>query len=292
VIVAAGDIACDKDNPSFNGGLGSGMSCRQKAVSDTILAINPAAVLTLGDVQYEDGEADQWAVSYGASWGRFKAKTHPSIGNHEYLYCGVFDLNCTYTVPPNDGTAKAYSDYFGAAAGALDRYYYSYNVGTWHLIALNSDSHGAGGLAVGSEQYNWLANDLATHPNACTLVYWHHPRFSSGQHGDNTSMAPIYQLLYDKNVDVVLAGHDHDYERTALLNPSGAIDTARGIRNWVVGTGGRNIRTGTVAPRSTTQAWNDNSFGVLKLTLHPKGYDFAFVPSVGTYTDSGSGACH
>ena len=156
----------------------------------------------------------------------------------------------------------------------------------------NSDSPGAGGLTVGSEQYNWLAADLAAHPNACTLAYWHHPRFSSGQHGDNAFMGPLYQLLYDHNVDIVLAGHDHDYERMAALDPAGVPDGARGIRNWVVGTGGRNIRTGTLTPRAITQAWNDNSFGVLKLTLHPAGYDFAFVPSVGTYTDSRSGTCH
>jgi len=287
VIVAAGDIACDKDSSSFNGGLGTDTSCRQRATGETIERLDPAAVLALGDLQYEDGDTDQWPASFDRFWGRFKARIHPVVGNHEYLRCGTYKESCS-----SDETAAAYGAYFGRAAGELDHYYYSFDIGAWHLIALNSNSHGAGGLDTGSAQWRWLRRDLESHRNRCVLAYWHHPRFSSGRHGESSAMGPIYKLLYENGVDVVLTGHDHHYERTAPLDPSGTRDDARGIVNWVVGTGGRNIRTGTVRPRPYTVSWNDTTFGVLRLTLHPGGYDFEFVPAVGSFAESGSGSCH
>ena len=276
VIAAAGDIACDPASGSYNGGSGTAASCHMKATSDLLVGSGLSKVLTLGDNQYEKGELAKFKQSYDPSWGRVKAMTRPSVGNHEY------------------GTARAsgYFDYFGASAGDRSKGYYSFDVGAWHLIALNSNCSAVGGCGAGSAQAKWLKADLARNPAVCTLAYWHHPRFSSGQHGNNTSVSTFWQLLYAAGADVVLAGHDHDYERFAPQTPAGAADPANGIREFVVGTGGKN-HYGFSAVRPNSQVRNSTVYGVLKLTLHPAGYDWRFVPEPGkTFTDSGTGTCH
>jgi len=285
VIAVAGDIACDPTNSGFNGGNGSSNSCREMYTSNLLLNANLSAVLTLGDTQYYCGGYSAFLQSYDPSWGRVKSITHPAVGNHEYLTSGGTD--CTAA---NAGAA-GYFNYFGSAAGQPGQGYYSFNIGTWHIIALNSNCGDAGGCSASSPQGQWLANDLQTHTNFCTLAFWHIPLFSSGGRANNNSKA-FWQLLYNNNADLILTAHDHIYERFAPQTPSGTLDTTRGIREFIVGTGGANHTSiVSVAPNSEVQ--NVNTFGVLELTLHPTSYDWNFVPEAGkTFTDSGSTACH
>jgi acid phosphatase type 7 len=275
-IAAAGDIACDPGSAAFNGGQGVGLECRQRATSDLLVGGGYDAVLALGDLQYEDGTLSKFGASYDPSWGRVKAITHPAPGNHEYQTAG----------------AAGYYQYFGASAGDPAKGYYSFDLGGWHLIALNSNCSAVGGCGAGSAQEQWLRADLAANASAtCTLAYWHHPRFSSGEHGSSSTYQAFWQALYDANADVVLVGHDHDYERFAPQTPTGALDTTRGIRQFVSGAGGKNTRTfPTVRPNS--EARDVSSLGILELTLGASGYGWRFVPAVGSYTDSGTGSCH
>ena len=283
VIAAAGDIACSTSSQYYNGGAGTSTKCRQRYTSDLLVNAGLSAVLPLGDAQYETGSLSGFTKSYGPTWGRAKPITFPAAGNHEYKTSG----------------AKGYFDYFngvgifGGPAGDRDKGYYSFNIGTWHLIALNSSDHcQIVACSKGSPQENWLKADLATHPTSCTLAFWHHPRFNSGHDGNATFMQPLFQDLYDANADVVLGGHAHDYERFAPQDPSGRSDRARGIRQFVVGTGGAFFTAlGTTKPNS--QVRNGATYGVLKLTLHPTSYDWKFVPEGGKkFTDSGSDSCH
>ncbi|MDX6647459.1 MAG: hypothetical protein QOK40_3186, partial [Miltoncostaeaceae bacterium] len=202
VIAAAGDIACDPSSGDFAGGNGVAGACRQGATADLLGSAPLAAVLALGDSQYESATASGYARSFDPSWGRYRGLIRPAVGNHEYLTSG----------------AAAYFDYFGGAAGSRASGYYSHDVGAWHLIALNSNCSRVGGCGPGSAQERWLRADLAAHPARCTLAYWHHPRFSSGPHGSTASMAPIWTALVEGGADVVLSGHDHDYERFAPLD--------------------------------------------------------------------------
>ena len=261
MIAAAGDIACDPASTNFNNGEGNPSSCRQKYTSDLLMDADLAAVLPLGDVQYECGGYQAFLQSYDPSWGRVKSISRPVVGNHEYLTSDGTD--CTSY---NEGAA-GYFRYFGSAAGDPSQGYYSYDIGAWHLIALNSNCGDAGGCGDGSPQAMWLAADLATHPNLCTLAYWHIPLFSSGgRTAINTQL--IWQILYNNDVDVVLNGHDHIYERFAPQTPDGTLDTDRGIWEFVVGTGGANLtEIETIA--SNSEVRNNDTYGVLKLTLHP-----------------------
>jgi acid phosphatase type 7 len=289
VLVAAGDIACDPLSSNFLGGFGNSNNCRQKAVSDLILA-DPAvsAVAALGDVQYYCGGAAAFTASYDLSWGRFRTRTRPAVGNHEYIPSNP-------TGPATDcdptGLAAGYFGYFGALAGAPNQGYYSYDLGTWHIIVLNSNCPQAGGCAPGTPQHTWLQADLAAHPVACTIAYWHIPLWSSGGRAAQNT-ASLMQRLYAGGVDVVLTGHDHIYERFAPQNASGGLDLSKGIRAFVVGTGGSNHTTiPSVAANSEVR--NTDTFGVLRLTLHPGGYDWRFVPEPGKiFTDTGTSACH
>jgi acid phosphatase type 7 len=234
------------------------------------------AVLTLGDNQYEHGSLAQFQASYHPSWGRHLVKTYPSVGNHEYL----------------TNKARGYFDYFGSRAGDPNRGYYSFDVGGWHFIALNSNCSKVGGCAAGSPQYEWLKADLAASTAACTAAFWHHPRFSSGNYSDNSAYQPFWQLLYDDRAEIVLNGHDHNYQRYAPMTPGGTRDDARGIREFVVGTGGKS-RYAVDASGTNREVANGSTYGVLKLTLRPNAYDWKFVPQAGqTFTDSGSTSCH
>ncbi|MGA9159313.1 MAG: metallophosphoesterase [Actinomycetota bacterium] len=269
VVAAAGDIACPPgDDPS-------GDSCQQGSTSDLLVHSAAWAVLTLGDDQYEDGELQGFQRSYAASWGRVKAITRPSPGNHDYHVSG----------------AAGYYAYFGPLAGDLSKGYYSFDVGAWHLIALNSNCEEVGGCEEGSPQEEWLRADLAADASSCTLAYWHHPRFSSGDHGNDDTYDAFWRTLYDAGVDIVLNGHDHDYERFAPQDPYQQADP-NGIREFVVGTGGKSLRP-FVSAEPHSQVRDPNTFGVLELTLRAQGYDWRFVPIPGsTFADSGSGSCH
>jgi hypothetical protein len=275
VIAAAGDISCDPVDGSYNGGLGTTSNCRQLATSNLLVGSGLTRVLTLGDNQYENGALAKFQAAFEPSWGRVKSIMSPAVGNHEYGIAGAAD----------------YFTYFGTAAGTPGQGWYSYNVGSWHLIALNSNCSIVG-CGAGSAQLSWLQNDLATNSAACTLAYWHHPRFSSGgEHGDSTAVQPLWQALYDANADVILSGHDHDYERFAPQTPTGAFDAARGLREFVVGTGGKS-HYATLAGHPNSEIRNSDTYGVLRMTLRANGYDWQFVPAVGSFTDAGTAGCH
>lgn len=267
-IVAVGDIVCNSNTIGTN-------SCHQQATSDLMMSINPNAVLTLGDNQYENGELANYNQFYDPTWGRALEKTFPSPGNHEY----------------GTSSAAGYFNYFGTHAGNSQNGYYSYDLGSWHMVSLNSNCSQVGGCSTNSPQGLWLKNDLETHNNACTLVYWHHPRFSAGTHGDNTSMDYFWQLLDANNVDVALAGHDHNYQRFAPMDLTGSADP-NGVREFVVGTGGKSHYTLDPLVHSTLETYNTSTFGVLKMTLHEASYDWEFVGESGNVIDSGSWNCN
>jgi len=227
-------------------------------------------VFTVGDNVYPDGTLTLFNNCYDPTWGRHKNRTKPVPGNHDYHVAG----------------AGGYFDYFGAAAGDRTKGYYSYNLGAWHIIALNSEIT----QSAGSAQEKWLRADLAANPKTCTLAYWHKPLFSSGMHGNIAASKPLWQALYDYGADVVLNGHDHTYQRFAPQNPNGQADP-KGIREFVVGTGGAGLYPfPTTQPN--TEVRNNTTFGVLKLTLHSTSYDWQFIPIAGqTFTDSGTSNC-
>jgi hypothetical protein len=284
-IAAGGDIACDPTDSLYNNGYGSGQYCRQLYTSNLLVNQGFAAVLPLGDLQYQNATLSEFKAAYDPSWGRVKSISYPVTGNHEY----------------QTANAQGYFDYWDGVgfatgrAGDRSKGYYSYDVGKWHLVALNSNcwEGQVGGCGAGSPQETWLRTDLAAHPNACTLAYWHHPRWnSSAQTGNDTEMSTVWKDLYNANVDLVLNGHAHDYERFAPQNPYGQADPARGIRELVVGTGGEEHHS-IASGIANSEVRNTDTFGVLRLTLHPTSYDWRFVPEAGrTFTDSGSQACH
>jgi acid phosphatase type 7 len=276
VIVAAGDIACGPtDHPQLTNDTSSEVSvCRQMATSNLVQRIHPTAVLELGDNQYPVGRYKSYERYYARSWGRFNSISHPVPGNHEYL----------------SRDASGYYSYFDAAAGDPSRGYYSYDLGKWHLIALNAQCEFIGGCAVGSAEEQWLAADLRQHPAACILAYWHQPRFSSGQHGDEPVYDAFWRDLVAAHADVVLNGHDHDYERFAPQDPSGNADPS-GIREFVVGTGGKShYQFKAIRPNSVVR--NDTASGVLVMTLHSDGYSWRFESVDGSFQDSGNARCH
>jgi hypothetical protein len=188
--------------------------------------------------------------------------------------------------------AAGYFGYFGAAAGDPKMGYYSYDLGSWHIVVLNTTCSQVGGCRAGSPQETWLRQDLAAHPTACTLAYWHHPRYSFGKFSDAPLLRDLWQALYDHGAEVLLTGHDHNYQRYMPLDATGAPDPQRGIREFVVGTGGANFTPLGSRP-SIAEAGNDSTFGILQLSLHATSYDWTFFPVAGgTFTDSGSDTCH
>jgi uncharacterized protein YjdB len=259
VLVGAGDISdCGNDNDEATAKLLDGIS---------------GTVYTTGDNAYSDGTSTEYQQCYDPTWGRHKARTKPSPGNHDYHTSG----------------AAGYYGYFGSLAGPSGRGYYSYDLGDWHIISLNSEVS----MSAGSAQETWLRTDLAASTKQCTLAYWHKPRFSSGtNHGSLSSAQPLWQALYDFHAEIVLNGHEHNYERFAPQTPTGTADATNGIREFVVGTGGESHYTGN-SPIANSQVFNGSTFGVLKLTLSAGTYSWQFIPVSGqSFTDSGSGTCH
>ncbi|MBA2701891.1 MAG: putative Ig domain-containing protein [Chloroflexi bacterium] len=234
-------------------------------------------VLTLGDNAYNSGTLAQFETCFGPSWGRAKARTRPAAGNHEYRTLNAAD----------------YFTYFGGAAGDPTKGYYSYDYGAWHVVVLNSGDCAVVACAVGSAQEAWLRADLAASDAACTIAVWHHARFSSGSsHGSNAALQPFYQALYDFDADLILTGHEHNYERFAPQTATGLADPVRGIRQFVVGTGGAG-HYGFGPTLANSEVRNSDTFGVLALRLGATGYGWDFVPEAGkTFTDRGSAACH
>jgi hypothetical protein len=284
VIAAAGDISCAPNDPAYNNGAGTGTFCMQGATAKLLAGIaGLKAVLPLGDQQYGCGELANYAASYSKNWGKFKAIEHPVAGNHEY----GDSSECT----PSD--AAGYYSYFGSAAGVAGKGYYSYDIGTWHLIALNSNCKFVpGGCDVGSPQELWLKDDLAAHPAKCVLAYWHHPRWSAGPDvGDDSMTGALWSDLVTAHAELVLVGHDHTYQRYTALDARGT-PTPGGLVQVIVGTGGQEHAAAPI-PRPSLLVSNNTTYGVLKLTLRPDGYAGQFLPAAGTgsFADSFTGSC-
>jgi hypothetical protein len=276
VVVAAGDIACAPGDTSNN--------CKQSLTASLASAQHPDAVLPLGDNQYNSGLLSEYtgAGAYGATWGVFNPIVFPDLGNHEYTASSV---------------AAGYFNYFSAElhGSSASAPYYSYNLGAWHIISLDSSCNDSGCSDVvqgetSSAQTSWLQSDLAAHPAACTLAYWHHPRFSGSWTNDSPGTGPLFSALYNAHADIVLSGHDHVYEVYKQQDPSGAA-TSNGVRQFVVGTGGESLFTMLNNPPNLLVS-DQIDFGVLVLTLHASSYDWAFKNLDGKVVDSGNTACH
>jgi hypothetical protein len=277
-LVAAGDIACAPGEISY--------PCRDAETAGLVRSLAPDALATLGDAQYENGTLQEYLEVYDKTWGEFKPLTRPATGNHEYQGA------------PDAAGIFGHFAYFGEAAG--EKGYYAYRLGDWHVFVLNSGAPRDGDCwpelcSVGSPQEKWLRSGLEKLPgNACVIAYWHHPRFSSGRNGfprDQLEMQPVFDALYDHGAELALSGHMHNYERFAPMKADGTLDGGFGVRQFVVGTGGRNLFTGP-GVRENSMFFRDTFFGVLELTLFPGRYEYRFLTEDGSVLDPGSGSCH
>ncbi|WP_172634561.1 metallophosphoesterase family protein [Anaerolinea thermophila] len=264
--------------PAVLAGAGDISICGQDGDDQTaqLLMNLPGEVFTAGDNSNEQGKPIQYRQCFDASWGRLMSRLHPAPGNHDY------------------GTDEGapYFAYFGERAGPPGRGYYSYELGAWHILALNSNCEYAGGCGADSEQERWLREDLLSHPNRCTLAYWHHPRWSSGWHGSDARTDAFWRALYDFGAEVVVSGHDHHYERFAPQSPEGERDDLRGIRQFIAGTGGVSLRGYEEIHPLSEVRYND-TFGVLVFILYPDRYEWQFLSVDGARViDSGSDECH
>jgi len=275
-VLAAGDIAfCERSwgrriMDWLRGYSGAAGAPATAALLDRL----PGAVLILGDLAYWEGRAEEFAGCYDRSWGRHKDRGYPVPGNHEY----------------RSPEARPYFDYWGERAGEAGKGYYSFDLGAWHIVALNSNI----AVGSGSEQEAWLRRDLAASEADCILAYWHHPLFSSGHNGDQPQMQDATRALYEAGASVVLGGHDHDYERFTPMDPDGQPDPERGLRSFVAGTGGGQLKPHTIhePPRENSEVVTGTAWGVLELTLYAGSYDWRFVPVDGhSFEDSGRAPC-
>ena len=276
VVAAAGDLVCGAATPAE-------IPCLAEYTAALVRQLQPDAFLMLGDLQYETGSSQDFATRFEPTFGEFKSIIWPVPGNHEYFTRG----------------ARGYFDYFNGVgadsgrAGSRRRGYYSFELGAWHIVALNTNCQEIGGCGPRSPQVAWLKADLAAHPARCTLAFSHSAPFSSGEHGSDPLLRDLWQVLYDGGVDVYLAGHDHQYERFGPQDPVGRADTTRGIRAFVIGTGGKGLaRYGPRRPNS--EKIDNKTIGVLLLTLRPDDFSwrFAAVPGIpDPVDDSGRAAC-
>jgi hypothetical protein len=300
-LVAAGDIACAPGNPTVGS---TGPQCRHAQTSDRVLALSPDVVAALGDIQYETGTLAAFMApgAYNDTWGRFKSITRPAVGNHEYQG------------DPERDSADGYYGYFGAAAGDPSKGYYAYDLGDWRAIALNTgalDSTLASGVNSGlpndcypvscnstSEQVTWLRNELASlPPEKCVVAYWHHPRYDSLSRFAYDELTPVYQALYDGGAELALTGHDHSYERFAPMTADNTVDADFGVRQFVVGTGGKDRRFEDPTVAATGSEYREPNlpvslYGVLELELKPDGYEARLVGDDGAIRDQSNGSCH
>jgi hypothetical protein len=284
VVAAAGDIACQP--PATR----TSTACHHQDTASLLAVGDYDAVLPLGDLQYECGEPSAYQAVYDPSWGQFRSKSHPAAGDNEYG-------SATCATPG----ASGYFSYFEGAASpnqpdctSACRGYYSYELGNWHVVVLNTNCSqpGVGGCSSSSAQGRWLAADLAAHPNQCILAYWHLPRWKEN---GTVSSTPSYfaTALYNAGAEIILSGNNHFYTRFAPQNPAGAADPTNGIRQFIVGTGGKSLHGLSSNPDPQVEARQSTTYGILELTLHPEGYSWRFVPESGrTFTDSGSQSCH
>jgi hypothetical protein len=279
-------MACAANDPRQAGGEGSGAWCRQSAVSDLAAGQHLDAVFGLGDYQYEEARRSDYSTVYGPTWGRLRSITRPALGNQEYK---VHDAN-TFTA------------YFGGRAPDATKGWYSYDLGTWHVVVLNSNCEIVGGCGVGSPQMTWLTADLQRDHHRCTVAYWHHPRWSTGLYGGDSRTDELWRTVALAHVDLVLSAHEHDFERFRPIGVDGKA-AADGITSFVVGTGGQAVYGpdataggGALAPARRQQAANsevrlDDQHGVLLLSLADGSFDWRFVGLDGTVHDQGSRTC-
>ena len=262
-ILVAGDIA-------------AGTMTSQEAATAALIERRSGLVMTAGDNVQQDGTYQEFLAYYHPTWGQFKGRTRPTPGNHDYDTPG----------------AVGYFRYFGERGGPHERGYYTLKVGGWRVFALNSDACKVG-CGPGNAQYTWLKARLAESRDRCTLAVWHHPRFSSGFHGDDPMVAPLVRLLYKHGAEIIVNGHDHDYERLAPARPSGEVDAKFGIRQFIVGTGGAEMRGEGAQAAAHSRVFQSTDWGVLKLTLEGGSYSWRFLPIAGqTFEDQGDGTCH
>jgi hypothetical protein len=267
--VGAGDIASSGSNDE-----------KTATLLDNVVAADPnTIVFTLGDNAYSDGTTSDFTMFYEPTWGRHKARTRPAPGNHDYHVAGAADY-LTYFCPTSGSCVFP---------GGTKQLYYSYDLGDWHIVSLNSEAD----TSAGSAQLQWLRVDLAAHPDSCVLAHWHKPLFSSGDtHGNDPDMKPFWDELYAAKADLVLSGHEHNYERFAKQNPGGAADP-NGIREFIIGTGGVGSYSFGSSALPNSEVRFSGGFGVVMFTLRNGGYDWTFVPAAGTtFSDSGSGTCN
>jgi acid phosphatase type 7 len=261
-LLAAGDIA----------------DCAVRGDEDTakLLETRQGTIAALGDLVYPSGSLERYRRCYAPNWGRFLERTRPALGNHDVQ---------------GDGGA-GYFAYFGARAGNPGEGFYSYDLGAWHIVVLNSNCWmPKAGCQPNSPQFKWLEADLKANPRRCTLAYWHHPRFSSGPHGSSLEVRALFEVLYEAGADVVLTGHDHLYERFAPMNANGDLDSDGGIRQFVVGTGGKSFYAAkTVRPNSQVRL--EKVYGILELQLQARAYTWRFVTTTGKTVDAGQTDCH
>ena len=260
VLVGAGDIA--------------GCATETDEATAKLLDAIPGTVFTTGDNAYANGAIEDYRNCYEPTWGRHKGRTRPALGNHDF----------------RTPAAAGYFEYFGSSAGTRGEGWYSYELGAWHVVVLNSNCTVVG-CGPDSPQGKWLAADLAASKARCTLAYWHHPRWGGGR--PDPGVQPFWDVLYANGADLVVNGHDHFYERLAPVDPQGAPDPARGIRQITAGMGGISLYDFAAPALPITEVRDDKTFGVIALTLGAKGYDWRFVPVAGsTFTDAGTTRCH
>jgi 3',5'-cyclic AMP phosphodiesterase CpdA len=275
LIAAAGDLVCGSETPD-------GIPCLEVAMKALARQLKPDALLLLGDLQYERGSAVDFQERYEPTFGEFKSITYPVPGNHEYFTEG----------------AIPYYDYFNGVgadsgrAGARGRGFYSFNLGAWHIVALNTNCPQIGGCSMRSAQAAWLRADLAANKAKCTLAFMHSARFSSGEHGNDDLLRDMWRIMYEAGVDVVLAAHDHTYERFGPQDWQGRTDKERGIRSFVVGTGGKGLAR-FLRPRPNSELQRNTAVGFLTMVLKADSYSWKFAPAPPyELDDSGTGTCH
>ncbi len=267
-LLIAGDIADCR-----NAAAPQSAAAKTAALVEAALHADPnSTAITLGDNTYPNGTQAEFTDCYEPTWGRFKQRTRPSPGNHDYL----------------TENASGYYDYFGAIAGPDRRGYYSYDIAGWHIVSLNSNID----AEESSAQIKWLREDLLSHPARCTIAYWHHPLFTSGRRGNNLKMKAAWQMLQKSGAEIILSGHDHHYERFAPQDAEGVHNEKQGLRELLVGTGGVGLTPPDVA-RTNSEVRDSSTHGVIKLALYDNAYRWEFVPVAGgSYSDSGTGVCH
>ncbi len=267
VVMAVGDIACGPNDQDKD--------CQDKRTAELIKSTNPDALFLLGDLQYQDGKSEDFQKFFGSTWQQFNSLAYPTPGNHDYL------------TPGATGYFNFYQNFY---KNKQNKDYYSFNIGPWHLISLNSNCWAVAGCLADTPQEKWLVKDLQDNPSKCTLAFWHHPFYTSGRQENLTAYRDFWKDLYNSGADVVLNGHEHLYERFAPQDNLGNKND-KGIREFVVGTGGINLYSfQKIQPNSEFR--DNKDFGVLKLTLHSSSYDWQFISIDNQVLDAGSGQCH